>query len=234
MYRRISWTGQGARQALGAASIASYIAARGGHIGCGRTGDGMRWLVRSITGGRDSRAGEEARMVGDHVGVTGPPRAVPTILQAGLLAGTLDITAALVIYARSGAQRIRLLQGIASGLLGKAAFGGGLTTALAGLLCHFVIAMSWAAIYFAVSRRVRFLVEHAFVSGTVYAVIIYFIMNHVVVPLSAIGPRPFVLSHAILAATILVFCIGLPIALVVRYFSVPRASLAPRKDSPDE
>jgi hypothetical protein len=162
-------------------------------------------------------------MAADQVGVPGQPRAIPTILQAGLLAGTLDITAALVIYARSGAQRIRLLQGIASGLIGKAAFAGGLKAALLGLLCHFVIAMSWTAIYFAVSRRVRFLVEHTVVSGIVYALIVYVIMNHVVVPLSAIGPRPFVLSHAVLAAAILVFCIGLPIALVVRYFSVAEA-----------
>jgi uncharacterized membrane protein len=159
-------------------------------------------------------------MAADQVGVPGPSRAIPTILQAGLLAGTLDISAALIIYARSGGQRIRLLQGIASGLLGKAAFQGGLRTALLGLLCHFLIAMSWAAIYFVVSRRVRFLIEHAVVSGVVYAVIIYLIMNHVVVPLSAIGPRPFVLSHAVLAAGILVPCMGLPIALVVRYFAV--------------
>ena len=149
-----------------------------------------------------------------------PRPATPTILRAGLLAGTLDITAALVIYSHSGPQRIRLLQGIAAGLLGKAAFQGGLTTAALGLLCHFAIAMSWAAIYFAVSRRVRFLVEHAVASGVLYAVIIYFIMNYVVVPLSAIGPRPFVLSHAFLAAGILIPCVGLPIALVVERFSV--------------
>jgi hypothetical protein len=162
-------------------------------------------------------------MVADQVPATGRSRAIPTILRAGLVAGTLDITAALVIYAHTGAQRTRLLQGIASGLLGKAALEGGLSTALVGLLCHFVIAMSWAAIYFAVSRRVRFLVEHAVTSGTVYGVIIYFIMNHVVVPLSAIGPRPFVLSRALLAAGILVPCVGLPIALIVRHFSVEDA-----------
>jgi hypothetical protein len=160
-------------------------------------------------------------MVAGQVPVPVRARAVPTILRAGLVAGTLDITAALVVYTHSGAERIRLLQGIASGLIGKSALHGGGTTALLGLLCHFVIAMSWAAIYFAVSRRVRFLVEHAFVSGAVYGLIVYLIMNHVVVPLSAIGPRPFVLSHAILAAAILVVCIGLPIALIVRHFSLP-------------
>lgn len=160
-------------------------------------------------------------MVADQVPAPVRPGAIPTILRAGLVAGTLDITAALVVYTHSGAERVRLLQGIASGLVGKAAFHGGSTTALLGLLCHFVIAMSWAAIYFAVSRRARFLVEHAVVSGVVYGLIVYVIMNHMVIPLSAIGPRPFVLSHALLAAAILVVCIGLPIALIVRHFSSP-------------
>lgn len=152
-------------------------------------------------------------------GRTGP-RAVPVILRAGLLAGTLDVTAALVVYAHSGSESIRLLQGIASGLIGKSALQGGLGTALLGLVCHFVIALSWATIYFVASRRVAFLLQHAVVSGIAYGVIVYFVMNHVVIPLSAIGPRPFVLSRAVLAAAILIPCIGLPIALTVRHFSV--------------
>jgi uncharacterized membrane protein YagU involved in acid resistance len=145
--------------------------------------------------------------------------AIRTILFAGLIAGALDITAAFIVYARFGTQGIGLLQGIASGLIGKAAFEGGLTTAFLGLLCHFFIATSWAAIYVVASRRLAFLVEHAVVSGAVYGVIIYVLMNHVVIPLSAIGPRPFSLSGAIVAAVILVFCVGIPIALIVRRFS---------------
>jgi hypothetical protein len=144
------------------------------------------------------------------------PRPASIILRAGLLAGALDITAAFLAYARSGTQGIRLLQGIASGLIGSAAFQGGLVTALLGLVCHFVIAMLWAAIYFAMSRRVAFLLDHAVVSGAIYGVIIYLVMNLVVIPLSAIGPRPFSPSAAIVAAAILVPCVGLPIALIVR------------------
>ena len=65
------------------------------------------------------------------------PRALPIILRAGLVSGALDITAALIVYARFGTLSVRLLQGIASGLLGQAAFQGGLATALLGLVCHF-------------------------------------------------------------------------------------------------
>jgi hypothetical protein len=147
------------------------------------------------------------------------PRAVRVILQAGLIAGTLDITAAILVYGRLGSRTVPLLQGIAAGLLGKASFQGGLATAALGLLCHFFIATSWAAIYFMASRRMPFLVEHPIVSGALYAVGIYFFMDRVVVQLSAIGPHPFSVNSALIGAGILVACIGIPIALTVSRFS---------------
>lgn len=139
-----------------------------------------------------------------------------TIAVAGLIAGSLDITGAFLAYTRSGAQVIRLLQGIAAGLIGVAAArAGGIGTALLGLGCHYCIATMWAATYYAASRRLTVLVERPIMSGALFGLVVYAVMNHVVVPLSAIGPRPFVLSGALLAAGILVVCIGIPIALVV-------------------
>jgi uncharacterized membrane protein YagU involved in acid resistance len=165
------------------------------------------------------------------VGATTWSRAVSTVLVAGLIAGTLDITTALIVYGRFGIPGIRLLQGIAAGLMGKAALQGGLATAFLGLLCHFFIATSWAVLYFVASRRVIFLVKRAVVSGAVYGVIIYVIMNQVVIPLSAIGPRPFSLSAAIVAAIILVICVGIPIALIVRRFSAFDSAVVASPDS---
>ncbi len=147
------------------------------------------------------------------------PRALTTILWAGLVSGALDISAALIVYARFGASSIRLLQGIASGLLGKDAFQGGLATAFLGLLCHFFIATSAAAVYYVASRRTPILVQHAVASGASYGVVVYFFMQLVVIPLSAIGPRPFSLSATIVGVVIHVFCVGLPIALIVRRYS---------------
>jgi hypothetical protein len=170
-------------------------------------------------------------MVATEAQLPAPSRATSTILRAGLLAGVLDITAAFLAYAHSGAQGIRLLQGIASGLIGPAAFQGGLRTALLGLVCHFVIATLWAAIYFAMSRRAAFLLEHAVVSGAIYGVVIYLVMNLVVIPLSAIGPRPFSLSAAIVAAAILVPCVGVPIALTVSRMSTPTAMASATGDA---
>ena len=112
-----------------------------------------------------------------------------------------------------------LLQGIAAGLLGKAAFQGGIATASLGLLLHFFIAALATAVYYAVSRRAQFLVEHALIVGPIYGVAVYFFMNRVVVPLSGARKYPFSLKMMIIGVMIHIVCVGTPIALVVRKFS---------------
>ena len=44
------------------------------------------------------------------------------------MSGALDITAAFIVYGYFGLEPMRLLQGIAGGLLGPRTFTGGLTT----------------------------------------------------------------------------------------------------------
>src|SRR5260370_14048741 len=104
------------------------------------------------------------------------PNAVFALLWAGFACGVLDITAALVVYGFFGLKPMRLLQGIASGLLGSRAFSGGLATALLGLLCHFLIAFGPAAVYLLASRALGFLIDHAVISGFLYCVAGYFFM----------------------------------------------------------
>jgi len=147
------------------------------------------------------------------------PDAMLSVLWAGLACGVLDITAALVVYGFFGAKPVRLLQGIASGLLGPKAFDGGLATALLGLLCHFVIAFGAAAVYFVASRTIPFLIQNAVVSGALYGIAVYFFMNRIVVPLSAAAKRPFSFKMMIIGVVIHIFCVGLPISLSVRRFS---------------
>jgi uncharacterized membrane protein YagU involved in acid resistance len=145
--------------------------------------------------------------------------AMLALLSAGFTCGCLDITAALVVYGSFGLKPMRLLQGIASGLLGQKAFSGGLATALLGLLCHFLIAFGAAAVYLAASRGGGFLIEHAVISGALYGVAVYFFMNQVVLPLSAAARRPFSLQMMLIGVVIHIFCVGLPISLCVRRFS---------------
>src|SRR5258707_1289821 len=121
---------------------------------------------------------------------------------------------------RFGAKPIPLLQGIAAGLLGPRAFSGGLSTAALGLLCHFFIAFSAAAVYFAASRWIKFAAQHAVVSGAMYGVLVYLFMNRLVVPLSAARKYPFSLEMMLIGVTIHIFCVGLPIAFAVRRYSI--------------
>ena len=146
-------------------------------------------------------------------------RALRAIAWGGLICGTLDISAAFVVYGYFGARPLPLLQGIAAGLLGKAAFQGGIATASLGLLLHFFIAALATAVYYAVSRRAQFLVEHTLLSGPLYGVAVYFFMNRVVVPLSGARKYPFSLKMMIIGVMIHIVCVGTPIALVVRKFS---------------
>src|SRR6202040_3577781 len=113
------------------------------------------------------------------------PNTMRAVLWAGFACGVLDITAAFIVYGFFGARPVPLLQGIASGLLGPRAFQGGLAAAMLGLLCHFVIAFGAATVYFAASRAVPALLQHAVASGALYGVAVYFFMNRIVLPLSA-------------------------------------------------
>src|SRR5258705_12475795 len=98
------------------------------------------------------------------------PNTLLAILWGGLLCGVLDITAALVVYGSMGAKPLRLLQGIAAGLLGPRTYGGGIARALLGLLCHFAIAFSAAAVLLAASLFLPFLARHAVFSGLLYCI----------------------------------------------------------------
>src|SRR5262249_31679038 len=131
----------------------------------------------------------------------------------------LDITAAAVLTLSRGGRIVRMLQGIAFGLIGRGAIDGGTRTAALGLFLHFVIATGAAAVYYAASRRMDVLVRRPVLSGLLYGVIVYLVMNLVVLPLSAIGWRPLNPSMAAILVPIHMVCVGLPIALVVRRFA---------------
>lgn len=141
------------------------------------------------------------------------------ILWGGLACGVLDIIAGFVIYRFFGARPMRLLQGIASGLLGPRAFTGGIATALLGLVCHFLISFAAATVYVGGSALVPVLGAHTIVSGMLYGVAVYFFMNHIVVPLSAAPRRPFSSKMMVIGLVIHMFCVGLPIAVAARRFS---------------
>jgi hypothetical protein len=141
------------------------------------------------------------------------------ILTGGAICGVLDISAAFLVYGLFGLKPIPLLQGIAAGLLGPRSFIGGLSTAALGMVCHFVIAFSAAAVYFAASRKLSFFLRNPAASGALYGIAVYFFMRWVVVPLSAAKSGPFSFKMTAIGVIIHVICVGWPIAFTVRRFA---------------
>jgi uncharacterized membrane protein YagU involved in acid resistance len=140
-------------------------------------------------------------------------------LVATVVAGVLDITAAIVTSAFRGVAPIRILQSIASGLLGKEAYSGGLGTAALGIVLHFSLMLAFAFAYMLAFERSLFMRAHALWSGAVYGVAIYIFMNAVVLPLSAF-PHKLKYDAALLTIGILthILCVGLPIAAIAKKY----------------
>src|SRR5215217_1318671 len=143
------------------------------------------------------------------------------IFWGGLVAGTLDICAAfLTAWLRRGISPATVLRFVASGLLGPTALTGGAKTAAAGLALHFLIATIATVVFYLASRKWLFLIERPIHFGLLYGVAVYLFMNFVVLPLSAVPQRATpTLTSRFIQLLIIMFCIGLPIAAVVRRFS---------------
>ena len=149
---------------------------------------------------------------------TPSPQYAKAIALCCLIAGTLDISDALIFSHFRGIAPTRILQSIASGILGRASFTQGSRSALLGLLLHYFIATTVATIYIFASRRLP-LSRHPFLWGTVYGILVYLVMNYVVFPLSKIGLRPTPpLPSLINGVAALILCIGIPIALIARRY----------------
>lgn len=146
------------------------------------------------------------------------PSAFETIVYGGLAIGILDFLDASIFFPLYfGITLQRVWWGPASGILGReAALAGGWNTALLGIFLHFVVAFCIATTYYLFSRYIAFLLRHPVISGLVFGVIANYVMQYVVIPLSAIGTRPgpqpigamlnSIIGHALL--------VGLPVALI--------------------
>ena len=139
--------------------------------------------------------------------------ALLAIAAGGGIAGTLDLLQACILFG----WRIPLV--IAAGLLGRQALHGGVGTYILGVCLHFFIACSATAIYYAGSRKLRFLMEHPLVCGLFYGIAVELVMSYIVLPLSALHARgPYELKDVLLGLAVHMVVVGLPIAFSVRRF----------------
>jgi len=118
-------------------------------------------------------------------------RTYHVILLGALCLGTWDLLFARIYWNSEGANFVLVLHSIASGIYGKASRYGGAKTAIVGAVSHYFIALCMVLAYFLVSRRVSLLLRWPVSLGLAYGVFLYFFMNLVVLPISAIGHPSF-------------------------------------------
>ena len=145
-----------------------------------------------------------------------------TIVLAGLLVGSLDIIAALVqFYIKTGKDPLIVPKYIASAVFGKSAFSGNSMMVTWGFLFHFLIAFTWTILFFLIYPKLRLLSWNRIVTGILYGIFIWIMMNQLVVPLTKISAGEFNLKQAIIAVLILIGAIGLPLSFMAhRYYSL--------------
>src|SRR5882724_1545805 len=141
--------------------------------------------------------------------------ALLAIASGGLIAGALDLLQACILFGWD------IPLSIAAGLLGpQAADHGGVGTYILGVLLHFFIALSAAAVYYTASRKLGFLKEHALICGLFFGAAVELVMRLLVLPLSALHARgPYELHDLILGLLVHMVIVGLPISFSVRRFA---------------
>jgi hypothetical protein len=139
-------------------------------------------------------------------------------VTAGLIAGSLDITATSILVRSQGIAIQKLLQTIASGVLGPRAFDLGRQSALLGLFFHFLIALTSAAVYLAAAEALPVLIDRPILSGTLFGVAVHLVMSLIVVPLSRVR-RPFSARRFVIQLFVHILFIGLPIGVTISHLS---------------
>ena len=141
------------------------------------------------------------------------------ILLATLVAGTLDILAAIGLTLYYGRRSVAdMLRGVASGPF-PAAADWGTTGAALGLAVHFTLMAIMVAVFVLAAARWRPLWQKPWLWGLLYGLATYVAMNLVVVPLrwpAAFPPSPRSVATQLFCHIVLV---GIPIALIAaRHF----------------
>jgi hypothetical protein len=146
------------------------------------------------------------------------------VLAGGFTLATLDLIYACSFWAwLRHVSPMRLLQYIASGAIGRAAFDGGIATAMLGAGLHYFIATMMVLAYYLASRRFHALVQHPLRYGLPYGLLLWGVMTHVVVPLSLAQPS----AKPLMLAAVTNFLMHLLFGVVCAWFSHRAHGLRP-------
>lgn len=134
------------------------------------------------------------------------------ILWIGLLTGTLDGLAALILNYKISAATI--FKFIASGMFGKAAFKGGAEMVVAGVVFHYLIALLFTGAFYLLYPFFKRGLRNAYLIAALYGFTAWLVMNRVVIPISQKAFPVMKLQVVFTGIAVLIVCLGLPIALI--------------------
>lgn len=147
--------------------------------------------------------------------------ALQPVVITGLIVGTLDGIAAIVMYLiQTGKNPLNVFRFIASGAFGTDALSGGIPMALFGIAFHYIIAFGWTILFFWLASRFAILLQNWIISGILYGIFVWVMMNQVIVPLSLVqmksGPKEW--SGIFKGVLVLIACVGLPVSYSARKY----------------
>ncbi len=147
------------------------------------------------------------------------PNFLLAVLVGGLIAGVIDIFTAMITFHMTFPQFTQVLS---MGWLGRA----GVKAASAqeimaiGLASHMGLALIFATVFCVFAQRAPEMRRHPVVSGLVFGLCVYAVMNAIVLPLSAFGISKSMADPKFALIGILehMILIGLPISFSARRF----------------
>jgi len=156
-------------------------------------------------------------------------------LVIGAIAAVTEMVPVFPIQGALGVSPRLVLQSIASGLLGRAAYSGGAATVALGIALHLLISILFSLAYLIASERWAGLRRHPVLAGIAYGTIVFLVMRYIVVPLSAVAYTQST-DWAMFATSLAVHIVGfgIPIALLDRWWAGASARRASelRRPSP--
>jgi hypothetical protein len=126
---------------------------------------------------------------------------------AGLAGAALDLLQACILFGHG------IILVIADGLIGDKALQGGAGYYALGISLHILISLIFAAFYFAVSCKLKFMIEYPLVCGLCFGAGVHLVMMLVVLPLCAFHQTdPIAVGSLIRGLLTHMILFGLPVS----------------------
>lgn len=155
-----------------------------------------------------------------------PRSPIKTILLAWLVAGTLDMLGALLVYTviLKKVTAEKLVRGIAGGVFKNEAMTGGNEMLFYGVAFHYFIALAFTIFYFLIYPYIPFFRKEKIIGGLLYGVFIWVVMNLIVLPIVFPNRTSPTFTAALIGASILMVMIGLPLSYFANKYYADKKS----------